>query len=179
VRDTFFVIALLIVLVFGFVLFVAAFSTPVHTPIEINGYEYAFNLSRAIDKVIFGGLPALALAAVLLWINVFLRRNLAPPDKLDKLSIILLAILLFLVGFGLDLYMLALDRILVGHGRLPKGSAFLMVDMTLVLIPPLLLSQILLGRQLRKLFLITLPVIVVISLALKFLYAASHMKMTF
>lgn len=168
-------VALLSLLIaFGDV-FVAAYSTRVLSPIRAKPHEYAFNLSSRVWKAISRVRLFFLSPVGLLLLDVFWHRQEAVASALDKLVLTLLAVILVAYGVGLDLFILVTDTNFL-RGVLPNGFVFLALDLLLVVVPPALLILSLLGHDYRTAFLLSLPVLVLASLAMKGGYGISNFR---
>lgn len=176
-RITLFSIALLLFLLFWFLILIAWWMTPVSTPLHVNVYEYVFNLSNHVEEVLTVGLPALLISILLMLIDVWLYRKTEIISLSDKMAIVLLAAALVTIGVVFSIYLMITGRFL--KGELPAEFGLLVIDTLLVALPPVMLVATLLGHDLRKPFLITLPLVVAGSLLLKFFYAVANLKLTF
>ena len=178
-RTVSFSIALFLFLVFWFAVLVAAIGTPVSTPIRVNAYEYAFNLSHLVGDAFFTVLPALLVAIALMLVDLFLHRKTPVVSLADKLPIVLLLLSLMTIGEVVNAYLLIMDKTLKAGAGWPNQYGLLILDTLWVSVPPLLLLATLFGHDLRRTFMISLPVVVLGSLTLKFFYLLANLKITF
>jgi hypothetical protein len=176
-RTILFYLALLLFLLFWLLILFAWWMTPVFTPLRVNSYEYAFNLSHQVEDVLAIGLPALVSSIILMLIDLWLHRKAELISLGDKMPVVLLALALLSIGLLLSIYLMIIEHLLRGGGA--HKFSLLIIDAVLVTLPPSLLLATLLGYDLRKPFLILLLPVVVGSILLKFFYVMNNLKIMF
>lgn len=176
-RTILFYLALLFFLLFWLLMLFAWWMTPIFTPLRVNSYEYAFNLSHQVEDVLTIALPGLVSTIILMLIDLWLHRKAELISLGDKMPLALLALALLTIGLIFSIYLMIIEHLL--RGSEANRFALLVVDAVLVTLPPSLLVMTLFGYDLRKPFLIVLPVIVIASILLKFFYVMSNLKIMF
>lgn len=153
---------------------------PQDYPINGSPYEYADHLRTLLELALKFYLPQLLISTALMLIDLFIHRKKEVSSIADKLPIVVLMLNLISIGVILDVWVLMIDRNLRGQGGLlPRGAPLLIGDLIIVAVPPALLLACLIGPNLKKPFLISLPIIVMVSLVLKLLYEMVDMKVMF
>lgn len=176
-RTILFYLALLLFLLFWLLVLLAWWMTPISTPLHVNSYEYAFNLSHHINDALSIGLPALLSSIVIMLIDLWLHRKTEVISLNDKMPLLLLVLALLTIGLLLSIYLMSIEYVL--KGGTANSFGLLVIDAVLVIVPPALLVATLLGHDLRKPFLIVLPIVVIASISLKFVYAMSNLRIMF